>query len=110
MEYKVKHNYKLTGLVYGNYWGGGEGGYSATKLENTDKKQLIRDAKNALTDGTLDSGMGYESLIGALLFITDVSYITIKGIEYINKQVDTLFIGKLTAKQKEFLSDAEISL
>ena len=47
-----KVEYKSTGLVYGNYWGGGRGAYKARCLKADTKEKLIEEAKRGL-DGSL---------------------------------------------------------
>ena len=96
--------YVSTGLVYGNYWGGGEGAYAARKLSADTKEELIKQAKEGL-DGSLDDGMGYESLIGAVLNITKITTIEKDGKEFVNREVETEFVGELTEEQIDFLID-----
>lgn len=102
--------YKATGIVYGNYWGGGGGTYSAKPLEAATKEDLIEVANKKLNDGSLDSGMGYESLKGALLEITKVTTKIIDGKEFTNKETETEFIGNLTDEESEFVEDVYYSL
>lgn len=96
--------YKSHGLVYGNFWGGGEGSYPARKNEAESLKDLIKLNESQLKSGCLDSGMGYESLIGAMLYIQvcrykDIAGRTFKNEEYLDEPV---FIGNLSDKQKDF--------
>jgi len=95
--------YKITGLVYGNFWGGGEGLSEAKILITTNKKEIIKEANDRLKDGSLDAGMGYENLIGALLTLTTTTTTIIDDKIFTNEEYKNLFIGKLTSKQKNFL-------
>ena len=97
-----KVEYKSTGLVYGNCWGGGRGAYKARCLKADTKEKLIEEAKRGL-DGSLDSGMGYESLIGAMLEICKITIIEIDGREFVNKEYDIETVGNLTEDEEEFL-------
>jgi hypothetical protein len=97
--------YKSKGYVLGNLWGGGVGAYPAEKLEASTKAGLIKKAEKMLADGSLDSGMGYESLIGAILDIETVEQIEKYGKAYFRSEFDWHFIGKLTEEQKNFLDD-----
>lgn len=101
-KYKIK--YESTGLVYGNFWGGGQGSYPARRLEAGTKEELLKQAKEGL-DGSLDGGMGYESLIGAMLNITKFTTTNIDGKEFVNKEHETEFVGELTEEQVDFLID-----
>lgn len=95
--------YKSTGFVLGNLWGGGEGSYPATKLTASTKEEIIKQANELLKTRGLDSGMGYESLIGALLEIEEVETITVDGKEYTRSEFESEFIGDLTDEQQDFL-------
>ena len=99
---KPEINFESTGLVYGKFWGGGEGSYPARKLKASTRKELIEKAKEGL-NGSLDAGMGFESLIGAVLNITKTTFIIVKGRLFNNTEYQTIFIGKLTRKQKNHL-------
>ena len=79
---KKEIEYKITGLVYGNLWGGGMGAYNSKVLEGNDYKKLIKKANEMLNDGSLDSGMCFDSLKGALLVIE-----TIETIEISNRKI-----------------------
>lgn len=94
--------FESEGFVYGNLWGGGEGAYPARKLQANKKADLIKQANEGL-GGSLDSGMGYESLMGAILEIKTITTVDIKGKPFTNEETDIEFIGELTPKQEEFL-------
>ena len=49
-EYKIR--YESTGFVFGNYWEGGQGAYTARRLEAATKEELLKQAKEGL-DGSL---------------------------------------------------------
>jgi hypothetical protein len=99
--------YKSTGIVLGNYWGGGAGSYQARKFEADTKEELLKQANKALKDGSLDSGMGYESLIGALIEIEMIETVLIDGKEYSRSEFESTFIGNLTGDQEDFLLDVQ---
>ena len=101
--------YKSRGLVFGNYWGGGRGAYSAEKLSADTKEELIKEATEGL-DGSLDAGMGFESLIGALLVITKITSITRGGKTFTNEEIEEEFIGELTEEDQDFLIECEDSM
>jgi len=104
---KMKETFKSTGLVYGSFWSGGEGAYPARKLEGNTKKEILEEANNGL-NGNLDSGMGFENLIGALLIITKTTTIVIKGKTFTNDEIEDEFIGELTKEQQDFLFETNI--
>ena len=95
--------YKITGLVYGNFWEGVEGSYQAKTLIGINKKELLNEAKRLLKTGELANEMGYENLIGALLTLTTTTTKIIDDKIFTNEEYKNLFIGKLTSKQKNNL-------
>ena len=103
---KDKIIYYARGLVIGSCWGGGKVGYSARNLQNRSKKELIKEINNRIEDGSLDSGMGFEEVLGALLMITKRTSKIIKGKEYVNKEYEESFFGNLNDREKEFLKES----
>lgn len=106
----MKKTYILTGMVYGNFWGGGKGAYTATTLSDTDKDNLLNEAKYLLSTGGLDGGMGYESLIGALITIETITTTEIDGKTFTNREYESEFIGELTEEEEEFLQECELNI
>ena len=96
--------YIATGLVYGNYWGGGKGAYASRILKSDTKEDIIEQATKGL-DGSLDGGMGYESLIGALLNIACITTVIIDGKEFENIEYELEFIGDLSEEDMDFLEE-----
>ncbi len=106
---KTKKHYTSIGLVYGNYWGGGEGGYAARRLSADTKEELLELAKKGVEDGSLDSGMGYKRVLGALLGITETETIVIDGKEFHHDTSISEFVGELTEKQQDFLLEVSMN-
>lgn len=101
---KKKISYKAKGSVLGNMWGGGSGSYPTKTITADTFGGLISKATEMLNDGSLDSGMGFESLIGGKLHITKTTTIVVDGKEFTNEGYSERFIGTLKASQKLFLS------
>lgn len=99
----MKTTYKSTGIVLGNYWGDGKGSYKATSFSSDSYENLITQNQNALKDGSLDSGMGYESLIGAILNIEKIETMEFEGKEFTHTSSELEFIGDLDESEMEFL-------
>jgi hypothetical protein len=96
--------YSSKGIVLGHLWGGGKGGYKARPINGKTKlNELIIEAKKMLADGSLDGGMGFECLTGAVLIIDKVEKRMIKGKEFINTQR----IEKFLSNGNKQLSDTE---
>ena len=102
---EYKKEYKITGFVYGNLWGGSKGAYPSTTLSGNNINKLLKKANEMLKDKSLDSGMGYESLIGALLTIKTTTTILVKGKEFKNDEYEdkVKVVGKLSNEEIEFL-------
>jgi hypothetical protein len=103
--------YSAEGVVFGNYWGGGSGSYASKRLSGySTEEALLKDAERKIGDGSLDSGMGYESLIGARLEITKTVVITLDGEDFVNTSTVGHFIGDLTEEQMDFLDQVAFKL
>jgi len=101
----MKISYKSNGLVLGNYWGGGIGAYKARDIEAPTQEELLTKANQMLEDGSLDDGMGYESLIGAILIITETKNTDIDGEDFSHDNSEIVFIGNLTEEEEDFLNE-----
>lgn len=103
---KENITYYSSGMVYGKLWGGGEGAYPAEKNQDATLEDLLATNKKMIENGSLDSGMGYESLLGALLDIKKVTEISIGDKLFTNVEyLDHEMIGDLTEEQQDFLLD-----
>ena len=98
--------YKATGIVLGNYWGGGSGGYKAEMLTANTLKELEQQILAGIADGSLDSGMGYESLIGAVMDIETIDTREIDSKIFVAIEQETECYGNLSEDQQGFLIDA----
>ncbi len=93
---KFTYLYSAKGYVYGNLWGGGRAAYPSKKLTGASIDEIRVKAEAMLKDGSLDSGMGYESLVGAVLEVTVIKGVTIKGEIFASESYEWLIVGKLT--------------
>ena len=98
---KKKVLYSLSGIVWGNCWGGGVVGYPSERIKGTNKQKLLKRAKKMLSDGSLDSGMGFESLTGATLTLATATTITVEDKDFVNEEYEDVFLGKITEKQED---------
>jgi hypothetical protein len=101
----MSKKYNSAGIVLGKLWGGGIGGYKATDIEAKTRAELIKKAKKMLDDGSLDDGMGFEYLRGALLTIRETETIEHNGKEYHRVEPEYMIIGKITSAEKQQLYD-----
>lgn len=98
--------YKATGLVFGNYWGGGKGAFQSTPITASSRAEIIAQAEKMLDDGSLDGGMGYESLNGAILDVQETKTVEVNGEVFSKQSSQYEFIGKLTTDEEDFLEEA----
>jgi len=97
--------FKTTGIVLGNCWGGGNAAYAANNLKGETKESIIEQATKGLEDGSLDAGMGFESLVGALICIETIETIEVDGKEFSRSEFETIHVGELTESEQDFLDE-----
>jgi len=97
--------YKAKGFVHGRYWGGGKGSYKANNVYAETKDALIKKINDGIANGTLDGGMGYETVLGAIMVITTITTITYEGKPYTNEETEVEFFGNLSDDDKNFLDN-----
>ena len=93
------------GAVIGNHWGGGRGFYPSAKLSADSMEKLMEEANRRLKDGSLDGGMGFKSLIGAILNIEEITTIILDEKEFKHFEYHTHLIGDLTCEEQDALLD-----
>lgn len=98
-----KITYKADGIVYGKYWGGGEGAYKAERYHADTLERLTADIEKDIESGAIDSGMGYEKVLGALMYIDTITDVMIDGKVFSNVTTESHFFGNITEKQQDFL-------
>lgn len=100
-------SYHSHGKVLGNYWGGGSGSYTAREFTTDSLEEIMLLNTNALRDGSLDNGMGFESLIGAIIIVTTTTKIIIDNKDFYNTEEYTHIIGNLNDDELEFLENIQ---
>lgn len=98
--------YRATGIVLGNYWGGGTGGYPAESLKADSRENLNKQILAGIADGSLDGGMGFESIIGAIMTIGTIDSRQIDGKQFIAHDYEQEVYGDLSEDQQDFLIQA----
>lgn len=90
----MQTNYKSQGLVLGNLWGGGRATYPAREVEAESFENLIAQNQKMLKSGTLDSGMGFDGLRGAVLYIRKIE--TKKDGFKRESMLEPVYVGELS--------------
>lgn len=101
MEKQITFSAK--GVVLGNYWGGGQGAYESRQISANSEEEIIKLAEQGIKDGSLDSGMGYERLVGAALTITKTTRVEIDGQAFFNREHNDILVGELSEEESDFL-------
>lgn len=96
MKKQSKTWFEAEGTVLGNLWGGGQGYYPARKYSNASLSKMKTEIKKDFNSGALDSGMGFESPVGAIMTITKHTIKYIDGEEYLNVKPMRMKLGKIS--------------
>ena len=105
-----KQRFEATGFVLGFLWLGDLGAYPAKKVKTDTREKLLDVVTDMLADGSLDSGMGFNGLKGALIDIKTIETLTIKGKEYENENTETVFLGELEPEEIELLENCAFNM
>lgn len=101
----MKNEFKAKGMVLGNLWGGGKGAYPTIEVAADSREEVHDLIKLHLGSGALDSGMGFESLIGAVMIVVKTTRIEVDGLPFSNRQEEVELFGDLDEFEQEFLLD-----
>lgn len=102
----TKKTYSSQGYVWGKCWGGGECGFAAEKLKGySTRKELVSEIKKQLKSGRLDSGMGYERLLGAVLWITCDEELEQDGKTWTRSEGEEYVVGEMSEEAINLLSN-----
>ena len=107
-----KTTYEVSkGLVYGEYWSGGEGAYTVNTEARLCKADTLEELKEKLESmKSIDGGMGFENELGGYFFVSVIETIEIDGVDYTaDRETVDLITGTLNDKQTTFLQDAMYS-
>lgn len=99
----TKTYYKAKGLVYGCLWDNSMGSYPSKEVYSENFDELKEMIMSGIDDGSLDSGMGYQQLVGAIMEITTITDIVINDDVYTNKKYQVEYFGELSETEIEFL-------
>ena len=94
-------SYIASGIVDGNYKGGGHDYYLTERYNEKTQEDLEQKIRADLKSGALDSEMGFESLNGCLMTIRKRTVILIDGKRYVNETVFTQDFGRINREEAE---------
>lgn len=100
--------YYAEGKVIGNLWDGGKGTYLSRSLFAKTKEELDKLIRDGIKSGSLDSGMGFQSLSGAAMTIIKKETRIIDNKPFVNKEYTLEFYGELSAEEIEWLNGNNI--
>ena len=93
---KITTLYSAEGYVLGKLWGGGFAGYLARPFRGYESlAKMEKDIKKDFLKGSLDSGMGFEKLVAAVMYVTEEKSMTVKGrLWKSHSQLDPITFGE----------------
>ena len=106
---KEKVHYNANGVVLGNLWVVEKAWYPARIYGGTNFTLMYSEIKEDFESGALDSGMGFESLEGAMMVIVKLTVIEYKGKEFVNKSSRKMWFGKMNKWNKEGAEEVYMS-
>jgi len=101
----MKTSYSAKGYVVGIHWGEKvKSAYPSKEVKAETLEELKVKIEKGICDGTLDSGFGFQNLIGAYMRVTTHRTIEVEGFLFENTSCDYEFHGQLSESDVEFLS------
>lgn len=92
--YEDSH-YQAFGNVIGLTWDFTEGAYEARRYTAKTREELMQQIKKDFESGALDSGFGFQKLIGAEMQITKSSILRINGLYYEAEDDEIVELGNI---------------
>ena len=96
-----KVTYRAKGICLGNLWGGGRGWYPTETYYSDSIDHLMSQLWDGVDKGTIDSGMGFESIIGAVVTVITITEVEVDGLWYSRDDYDVATVGKLELEDVE---------
>ena len=101
MEKKI--TYVAKGFVLGTTWLDNDGAYPTKLVRGNSIEEIESTINQMIESNVLDNGMGFKSLIGALMTIRITTKIVIDGDTFTNHKHIGNFYGSLTDDQQNYL-------
>ena len=105
MEKKL--SYVAKGYVLGIDWFGNKGKYPTKEVKGSSIDEIGTKINEMIESNILDNGMGFKSLIGALMTIRTTTEIYVDDLRFINNQYQYNFYGELTKEEEYFLDEVD---
>ncbi len=106
MEKKL--SYVAKGYVLGIDWFGSKCAYPTRAVKGSSIEEIESNINQMIESNILDNGMGFQSLIGALMVFRTTTEIYIDELRFVNNQYHDNFYGKLSDDEKNFLYQEEM--
>ena len=98
--------YRAKGLVCGIDWNNDETIYPTIEYSSRSRLEDLEDQINkGIEDGSIDGGMGYQKIIGALMTVTTIRTIILDGKYYTNSEDQVRAYGNLTVPHIKWMED-----
>jgi hypothetical protein len=99
----MSKSYVAKGQVVGNCWGGGRIGFKSETVYGKSKEEVEKKIFAGIEDGSLDSGMGYEQVTGAVMKIICVESREVNGKIFKRENEEINIYGDVTEAEIELL-------
>jgi len=87
--------YIARSVVVGNCWGGGQVAYKGRRVDGETRDEVLRKTTDMFKDGSLDSGMGFGSLVGAYITIEEIETVTIDAKTFTRSEWTSEIMGEI---------------
>ena len=106
MEKKL--SYVAKGYVLGIDWFGSKCAYPTRAVKGSSIEEIESNINQMIESNVLDNGMGFQSLIGALMVFRTTTEIVVDDMVFINNQYQGNFYGELSEEEKNFLDEMDM--
>ena len=97
--------FQAKGLACGTTWDGDEIIYPTIDYRSRSLEDLEDQINKGIEDGSIDSGMGFQKIIGALMTVTTISTVILDGKYYTNSEDQVRAYGDLTVPHIKWMED-----
>jgi hypothetical protein len=108
MVMEKKLSYVAKGYVLGIDWFGSKCAYPTRAVKGSSIEEIESNINQMIESNVLDNGMGFQSLIGALMVFRTTTEIVVDDMVFINNQYQGNFYGELSEEEKNFLDEMDM--
>ena len=99
---KKSYLWSAKGIVVGRSWYGKRGYYDARPIAADTKEELYSRVWEAIEDGSIDGGFGFQEVLGAILWVNCQTTIEVDGVSYYRNDGDYEVFGDINEEDIKF--------